>query len=181
MEHTNLQVATLAGGCFWCLEAVFERVRGVEEVEPGYTGGALPDPSYEAVCSGRTGHAEAVRIRFDAGQISYRDLLEVFFAIHDPTTPNRQGNDVGTQYRSAIFYHSDAQRAEAEAMIADLNARRVWPEPAVTELRAAPVFYPAEAYHRHYYATHPEQGYCQFVIAPKLAKFRDYFSARAKT
>lgn len=175
-----MQVATLAGGCFWCLEAVFEQLRGVQEVEPGYTGGALADPGYDEVCSGRTGHAEAVRIRFDEREISYRELLEVFFLVHDPTTLNRQGNDVGTQYRSAIFYHSDAQRRDAEAMIVDLNNKHVWPGSIVTELRAAPIFYPAEAYHRHYYARHPEQGYCQFVIAPKLAKFHEHFANRAK-
>ncbi len=176
----NVQIATLAGGCFWCLEAVFEQMRGVREAEPGYTGGATADPGYEEVCSGRTGHAEAVRICFDSEQVSYRQLLEVFFAIHDPTTLNRQGNDIGTQYRSAIYYHSEAQREEAAAMVADLNARQVWSAPIVTELRPASVFYPAEAYHRHYYASHPEQGYCQFVIAPKLAKFREHFPAQTK-
>ncbi len=180
MSGTHMQVATLAGGCFWCLEAVFEQVPGVLEVEPGYTGGMTADPDYEEVCRGRTGHAEAVRIRFDGDQVSFRELLEVFFVIHDPTTLNRQGNDVGTQYRSAIFYHSQAQRQEAAAMISDLNVCHVWPAPIVTELRPAPVFYPAEAYHRHYYANHPEQGYCQFVIAPKLAKFREHFLARMK-
>ncbi len=180
MEDSHVQVATLAGGCFWCLEAVFEQVRGVQEVESGYTGGALADPDYESVCSGRTGHAEAVRIRFDEREISYRELLEMFFSIHDPTTLNRQGNDIGTQYRSAIFYHSDAQRADAEAIIADLNDRNVWSKPIVTELRAAPIFYPAETYHKRYFARHPEQGYCRFVIAPKLAKFREHFPARAK-
>ncbi len=180
MGASDTEVATLAGGCFWCLEAVFELVRGVRQVESGYTGGTLPSPSYEQVCGGRTGHAEAVRIHFDAAEVSYRDLLEVFFAIHDPTTTNRQGSDVGPQYRSAIFYHSDSQRAEAETIIAELTRQGIWPAPIVTELRAAPAFYPVEEYHRHYFATHPEQGYCQFVIAPKLAKFRAHLAAKAK-
>jgi peptide-methionine (S)-S-oxide reductase len=174
------QIATLAGGCFWCLEAVFEQVRGIEQVVSGYTGGNQPNPTYEAVCSGRTGHAEAVQITYDPAAISFTDLLEVFFSIHDPTTLNRQGNDVGTQYRSAIFYHSESQHSEAQAMIASLDAKHLWPAPIVTELVAAPVFYPAEGYHQHYYARNPNQAYCQFVIAPKLAKFGRLFAARQK-
>ena len=178
MEQTEQQVATLAGGCFWCLEAVFEQVPGVMSVVSGYIGGTLVDPDYEAVCSGQTGHAEAVRIEFDANRISFAGLLEIFFSIHNPTTLNRQGNDIGTQYRSAIFCHDDQQCTEAEAMIASLDARHIWPAPIVTEVLAAGVFYPAEDYHQHYYAQHPEQGYCQFIIAPKLEKFRELFSGR---
>ncbi len=179
-DSDGKQTATLAGGCFWCLEAVFEQMQGVVRVESGYTGGTLDNPSYEAVCSGQTGHAEAVRITFDAGQVSFGDLLAVFFSIHDPTTLNRQGNDVVTQYRSAIFFHSEPQRAEAEAIIAELNAKRLWPAPIVTELIPATVFYPAEAYHHHYFARNPAQAYCRLVVAPKLAKFREYFPYRAK-
>jgi len=178
MERTEQQVATLAGGCFWCLEAVFEQVPGVLGVVSGYIGGTLAKPDYEAVCGGETGHAEAVRIEFDPGRISFGQLLEIFFSIHDPTTLNRQGNDVGTQYRSAIFYHNEGQRIEAEALIASLDAQHIWPEPVVTEVIPAVEFYPAEDYHQHYYAQHPEQGYCQFVIAPKLEKFRKLFSGK---
>jgi peptide-methionine (S)-S-oxide reductase len=178
MEQAEQQMATLAGGCFWCLEAVFEQVPGVTRVMSGYTGGALAAPNYEAVCGGRTGHAEAVRIEFDPHRISFRQLLEIFFSIHDPTTLNRQGNDVGSQYRSAIFWHDDQQCAEASAMIASLDAQHIWPAPIVTEVLAAGVFYPAEDHHQHYYAQHSEQGYCQFVIAPKLEKFRELFSGR---
>lgn len=180
VDAHKLHIATLAGGCFWCLEAVFEQLRGVERVVSGYIGGAVPNPGYEAVCSGQTGHAEAVQIHFDAQQISFRELLEVFFSIHNPTTLNRQGNDVGTQYRSAIFYHTDEQRAEALAMIAELNEQRLWPAPLVTEVVAAPAFYPAEDYHQHYFARHPEQGYCQIVVGPKLAKFREHFAGKLK-
>ena len=176
MTAGELQTATLAGGCFWCLEAVFEQVPGVRRVVSGYTGGGLPAPDYEAVCSGRTGHAEAVRIEFEPRQTSFRQLLGVFFSIHDPTTPDRQGNDVGTQYRSAIFCHGEQQRAEAEAMIAELDAAGIWPLPIVTEVLPAPAFYPAEDYHQHYFARNPQQGYCRFVIAPKLAKYRELFS-----
>lgn len=176
MENREPQIATFAGGCFWCLEAVFEQVRGVESVVSGYTGGELPNPDYRAVCGGKTGHAEVVQITFDAAQVSYEELLAIFFSIHDPTTLNRQGNDVGTQYRSAIFYHGEGQRKQAEATIAGLGEKRIWPAPIVTELAAAPVFYPAEAHHQHYFAKHPEQGYCQIVIAPKLVKFHKYFS-----
>ncbi len=175
-----LQRATLAGGCFWCLEAVFRELKGVGRVASGYMGGHLADPSYEAVCGGSTGHAEAVQVDFDPAQISYADLLEVFFAIHDPTTLNRQGNDRGTQYRSAIFYHDSAQKQAAEAMIAHLAAQQMWAAPIVTKVVPATAFYPAEAYHDNYYANHPFQPYCQFVVAPKLAKARKVFAARLK-
>ncbi len=176
--ESRLETATLAGGCFWCLEAAYETVRGIVDVVPGYTGGHVTNPTYQQVCTGTTGHAEAVQIRFDPAVVSYRDLLEIFFAIHDPTTPNRQGADIGPQYRSAIFYHSPAQRAEAEQLIRELEQARVFAAPIVTELVPATVFYPAEAYHRHYYRRHPEQPYCQVVIAPKLAKLRQRFADR---
>jgi peptide-methionine (S)-S-oxide reductase len=169
------QTVTLAGGCFWCLEAVFEQMSGVTSVVSGYAGGDLVNPSYEAVCSGHTGHAEVVQISFNPELISFTDLLRVFFTIHDPTTLNRQGNDIGTQYRSAIFYQSEVQRQEAQTIISEINQNKIWPTPLVTEVVAATDFYPAEAYHRHYFANHPEQGYCQFVIAPKVDKFRKIF------
>jgi len=165
-------VATFGGGCFWCLEAAFSEIAGVERVESGFAGGDVPDPSYKEVCAGTTGHAEVVQITFDPSIVSYRDLLHVFFGIHDPTTLNRQGGDVGTQYRSAIFYHGAAQRADAEAVIAELKAEGVWDDPIVTELVAFEQFYPAEEYHRVYYRRNPEQAYCRAVIAPKVAKLR---------
>jgi peptide-methionine (S)-S-oxide reductase len=174
------EVAILAGGCFWCLEAVFEEVEGVEKVESGYIGGTVPDPSYQAVCTGLTGHAEAVRVTFDPQTIGYADLLGIFFATHDPTTPNRQGNDVGTQYRSAIFATSDAQRATAERTIAELEQQRIFPAPIVTEVVDAGPFYRAEAYHDQYYRNNPNQGYCRVIIDPKVAKFRKQFSNRLK-
>lgn len=180
MENKDSQVATFAGGCFWCLEAVFEQVRGVGRVVSGYTGGESPHPDYEAVCSGETGHAEAVQIAFDAAQVSYEELLAIFFSIHDPTTRNRQGNDIGSQYRTAIFYHNDAQRREAEKMIAGLDEMHIWPAPIVTEVATAQVFYPAEEYHQHFFAAHPEHGYCQITIAPKLIKFQKYFTRLVK-
>ena len=170
------ETATLGGGCFWCLDAVFRQLRGVESVVSGYSGGPQPNPSYEAVCTGRTGHAEVVRVVFDPAVLSYRELLQVFFAIHDPTTLNRQGADVGTQYRSVIFHHSPEQQAAAEETIAALAGE--YDAPIVTELEAAPPFFPAEDYHQDYYALHPRQGYCQAVIAPKVAKFRRYFADR---
>lgn len=173
----DMQIATLAGGCFWCLEAAFEPLRGVEKIVSGYMGGQLENPHYEAICTGQTGHAEVVQIHFDAAQISFGELLAVFFSIHDPTTLNRQGNDVGTQYRSAIFYHGEAQREEAAAMLAELSAQQIWSAPIVTELCPAPIFYAAEDYHQGYYAQHPGQGYCQFVVAPKVAKVREVFAA----
>lgn len=180
MAVTKLEYATLGGGCFWCLEAVFEQMRGVESVVSGYCGGASSHPTYRQVCEGETGHAEVVRVEFDPAQISYRDVLEVFFAIHDPTTLNRQGNDAGTQYRSVIFYHSPEQQAIAESLIVELDSATLWPAPIVTEVLPAPQFYPAEDYHQHYFAENPDLGYCQFVVSPKLAKFRANFSDRLK-
>ena len=177
---SDKQIATLAGGCFWCLEAVFEQMRGVERVVSGYVAGEKPNPTYEAVCTGNTGHAEAVQITFDPEQVGYDELLAVFFTIHDPTSLNRQGNDQGTQYRSAIYYHSEDQRAEATELMAELRRQHIFTAPLVTELVAAPTFYPAEDYHQHYYANHPAQGYCQFVVAPKLAKFKEHFAAKMK-
>ena len=171
------QIATLAGGCFWCLEAVFEQMHGVESVVSGYIGGQVINPSYEAVCSGQTGHAEAVQIVFDSQLVSFVELLRVFFTIHDSTTLNRQGNDIGTQYRSAIFYHSEAQRNEAQTLIAGLKRNQISSAPPVTEVVAAATFYPAEDGHQHYFANHPEQGYCQFVITPKIEKYRKYLLA----
>jgi peptide-methionine (S)-S-oxide reductase len=175
------QVATLAGGCFWCLEAVFDQVQGVEAVESGYIGGDHDRPTYEAVCGGQTGHAEAVRVTFDQDVISYQELLEIFFVIHDPTTLNRQGNDVGTQYRSAIFYHSQEQKKTAESLIAAFTQAHLYPAPIVTQLLPATTWYEAEAYHQEYFARNPLQGYCQFVVGPKVAKFRKQFAARLKT
>ena len=173
-------LATLAGGCFWCLEAVFAELDGVLAVQSGYTGGEVESPGYQAVCSGSTGHAEAVRIEFDPERIDYRTLLDVFFAIHDPTTLNRQGYDIGSQYRSAIFCHDVAQRREAEAAIAELEASGSLTDPVVTAIEAAGPFWPAESEHDAYYAHHPAQPYCQAIIAPKLAKLRQHFTARLK-
>ena len=172
------EIATLGGGCFWCLEAVYREMEGVLRVESGYMGGHVQDPTYEQVCSGRTGHAEVVQLTFDAGLISYRDVLEVFFAIHDPTTRDRQGNDVGTQYRSAIFYHDDAQRAEAEKIIGELASS--YPGPIITQVVSAAAFYKAEDYHQEYFSNHPQQPYCAFVVAPKVKKFREKFAARMR-
>ena len=174
------EIATLAGGCFWCLEAVYDRMKGVESVESGYIGGKHPNPSYEAVCTGRTGHAEAVQITFDPKVVSYRELLEVFFAIHDPTTLNRQGHDVGTQYRSAIFYHSPDQKAVAEDVIAAFTKEKVFDDPIVTEVVPAATFYIAEDYHQEYFARNPTQGYCVAVVNPKVAKFRKLFAEKLK-
>lgn len=172
---TNLQSATLAGGCFWCLEAVYDDVRGVSSVESGYSNGHVVNPSYQDVCSGTTGHAEVVRIHFDPSVISYRDLLNMFFTIHDPTTLNRQGMDVGTQYRSAIFYHSVEQKTIAEQTIRELNAQRLWSSPIVTEVTAVNNYFPAEQYHQEYFVRNPSQAYCQAVVAPKVAKFRKHY------
>lgn len=179
MDGKVQQVATLAGGCFWCLEAVYGEVRGVERVVSGYTGGSVPNPDYESVCRGDTGHAEAVQITFDPSQVSFEELLALFFSIHDPTSLNRQGNDVGTQYRSAVFVHDAGQRREVEKMIAGLNDMHIWQRPIITEVTDAQTFYPAEEYHQRFYEKHPEQGYCQAIIAPKLAKLRSYFSRMA--
>ena len=164
--------ATFAGGCFWCLEAIFQPLRGVERVVSGYIGGRVPKPSYEAVCTGLTGHAEAVEIHFDPKVISYRELLELFFAFHDPTTLNRQGPDEGTQYRSAIFYHSPEQQAEAERIVRELGGEDVYSAPIVTQILPAPEFYPAEAYHQEYYRNNPDKAYCRAMITPKVAKLR---------
>jgi peptide-methionine (S)-S-oxide reductase len=174
------EMATLAGGCFWCLEAVYDRMKGVESVESGYIGGKAPNPTYEAICTGRTGHAEAVQITFDPKVVSYRELLEVFFVIHDPTTLNRQGHDVGTQYRSAIFYLSPDQKAVAEDVIAALTKEKVFDDPIVTEVVPAATFYVAEDYHQEYFARNPTQGYCVAVVNPKVAKFRKLFAEKLK-
>ena len=174
------QTAVLGGGCFWCLEAVFDRLRGVQAVESGYAGGHRADPSYAEVCSGDTGHAEVVRISFDPQTVSFRDLLKVFFAIHDPTTKDRQGSDIGTQYRSVIFCQSPEQRADAQAVIAELERAKLWDDPIVTEVADTATFYPAEGYHQRYFARNANQPYCQFVVAPKVAKFRKEFVDRLK-
>lgn len=174
------EVATLAGGCFWCLEAVFDQLEGVEDVVSGYAGGHVPNPTYKHVCTGETGHAEVIQITFDPQVVSYRDLLKVFFAIHDPTTLNRQGGDVGTQYRSAILYHTPRQKAEAEAVIARLDAAKLWSGAIVTEVAPASVFYRAEAYHQEYFERNSRQPYCQFVVAPKVRKFRRLFLEKLK-
>ncbi len=174
------EVATLGGGCFWCLEAVFDNLQGVESVESGYTGGKVTNPTYEQVCGGDTGHAEVVRVTFDPRTISLREILEVFFEIHDPTTLNRQGNDAGTQYRSAIFYHTPEQKAAAEQVIAALTAGNIFGDPIVTEVAPAQVFYVAEDYHQEYFANNGYQPYCRAVVAPKVAKFRKTFAQRVK-
>lgn len=175
-----MEIATLGGGCFWCLEAVYERVTGVQEVRSGYAGGEVPNPSYQAVCSGTTGHAEVVQVAFDSAQISFREVLEIFFAIHDPTTPNRQGNDVGTQYRSVVFYQTEEQRETVLAVVAGLDEEGVWDAPIVTEVAPLDVFYPAEEYHQEYFRRNPGQPYCQVVVAPKVAKFRQRFAHRLR-
>src|SRR5574340_475272 len=172
------EIATLGGGCFWCLDAVYRRMRGVISVESGYMGGSVPNPSYEAVCTGRTGHIEVVRVAFDAGVLSYREILEVFFGIHDPTTRDRQGNDVGEQYRSVIFYHSEAQRETAEQVIRELQP--AFSEPIVTEVRAAEPFYSAGQYHQDYFERNPNAGYCAYVVAPKVRKFCEKFADKLK-
>jgi peptide-methionine (S)-S-oxide reductase len=173
--NTNLQTATLAGGCFWCLEAVYDEIKGVYSVESGYAGGQMDNPTYREVCNGNTEHAEVVQVHFDPNVVSYRDLLNVFFAIHDPTTLNRQGADVGTQYRSAIFYHDDEQKNIAEELIRDLNSQQIWDRPIVTEVAKLDKFYMAEDYHQEYFARNPYQPYCQAVVAPKVSKFRKHF------
>jgi peptide-methionine (S)-S-oxide reductase len=176
----NLETAVFGGGCFWCLEAVFQRLPGVKSVESGYMGGRVENPTYKQVCTGTTGHAEVVRVTFDPSQISYRDLLAVFFAIHDPTTLDRQGNDVGTQYRSAIFYSSDEQRREAEKAIAELTAAGEFSAPVVTAIGPAAAFFVAEDYHQNYFNENSQQPYCRFIIAPKLEKFRKAFAEKLK-
>lgn len=181
MESNGYEIATLAGGCFWCLEAVYEQLKGVEKVESGYAGGSAPNPTYEQVCTGATGHAEVVQITFNPQIISYRELLEVFFTIHDPTQLNRQGADIGTQYRSAIFYHDEKQREIAEGVIAEMTAEKIWDAPVVTEVVPFAEFYKAENYHQGYYRNNPYQGYCMAVVAPKVSKFRKKFLERLKS
>ncbi|HYG09783.1 MAG TPA: peptide-methionine (S)-S-oxide reductase MsrA [Pyrinomonadaceae bacterium] len=176
----NEEIATLAGGCFWCLEAVFADLRGVARVVSGYSGGHVENPTYRAVCDGTTGHAEVVQVTFDPQAVSYRELLEVFFTIHDPTTLNRQGGDVGTQYRSAIFYHSPEQQQTAAEVMAELDAARVWDAPIVTEVAPFEIFYPAEDYHQEYYQNNANQPYCRAVIAPKVSKFRQKYLEKLK-
>jgi peptide-methionine (S)-S-oxide reductase len=180
-EVNGTEVATLAGGCFWCLEAVYEQLRGVEKVVSGYTGGHVHNPSYREVTTGTTGHAEAMQITYDPGEVTYRDLLEVFFTIHDPTTLNRQGADVGSQYRSAIFYHDQRQKEIAEDVIREVEREGVWDAPIVTEVTPLDEFYVAEDYHQEYYRHNPYQPYCQVVIRPKVAKFRQKYVARLRT
>ena len=177
---SRFEVATLAGGCFWCLEAIYDELKGVEDVVSGYAGGSVENPSYQAVCTGATGHAEVVQVTFDPQVVSFKELLEVFFTIHDPTTLNRQGADVGTQYRSAIFYHSPEQKAATGQVIAEISAAGIWPDPIVTEVVPLEAFYPAEDYHQEYFRKNPYQGYCRAVVAPKVAKFRAKFIERLK-
>lgn len=174
------EFATLAGGCFWCLEAVFADLRGVARVVSGYAGGDVPNPTYKAVCSGTTGHAEVVQVTYDPQVVSFEELLEVFFTIHDPTTLNRQGGDIGTQYRSAIFYHSPEQKEIAERMISEFDAQHIWDAPIVTEVVPLAVFYPAEDYHQEYYRNNQNQPYCRAVIAPKVSKFRQKYLEKLK-
>jgi peptide-methionine (S)-S-oxide reductase len=177
---TQVEIATLGGGCFWCLEAVFEQLRGVDKVESGYAGGAVPGPSYKDVCTGSTGHAEVVQVRFDPNTVSFREILDVFFGTHDPTTLNRQGADVGTQYRSVIFYHTPEQKQLAERRIAELNEARIWGAPIVTQVVPFETFYRAEDYHQQYFRNNPRQPYCQGVVSPKVAKFRKQFAGNLK-
>lgn len=179
-EKADREVATLAGGCFWCIEAVFSLIQGVEKVEPGYTGGNQPNPTYEQVCTGTTGHAEAAQITFNPSEISYKEILQIFFSTHDPTTLNRQGADVGTQYRSAIFYHNELQKATAEKLIDKLNKEGIFEKPIVTTVEPLKMFYKAEDFHKDYYKKHPKEPYCQVVIAPKMAKLRQKFFEKLK-
>ena len=179
-ERVSLEVATLAGGCFWCIEAVFREVEGVDEVTSGYTGGTTANPTYEEVCTGMTGHAEVVQVRFNPSRVSYLEILEVFFSVHDPTTLNRQGADVGTQYRSAIFYRDEQQKAVAEELVLEINEAGVWKKPIVTRIVPLDNFYPAEDYHGEYFLRHPEQAYCRMVISPKVNKFRKQWAEKLK-
>jgi peptide-methionine (S)-S-oxide reductase len=179
-ENKTVEVATLAGGCFWCTEAAFSIIKGIERIEPGYTGGTVPDPSYEEVSTGTTGHAEAAQIFFDPKVISYREILEIFFTMHDPTTLNRQGADVGTQYRSAIFYNTPEQKATSEKLIEELTKEEIWDKKIVTKIEPLKVFYKAETYHKDYYKKHPKEPYCQAVIAPKIAKLQAHFIDKIK-
>ena len=179
-EKNGLEVATLAAGCFWCTEAAYSIIRGVERIEPGYTGGTVPNPTYEEVSTGMTGHAEAAQISFDPKVINYREILEIFFTIHDPTSLNKQGADVGTQYRSAIFYQNEEQKATAEKLIDELNKEGIWNNPIVTTVEPLKEFYMAETYHKDYYKKHPKEPYCQVVIAPKIAKLQHRFVDKIK-
>ncbi|MGB2854040.1 MAG: peptide-methionine (S)-S-oxide reductase MsrA [Dehalococcoidia bacterium] len=179
-QAVSLEVATLAGGCFWCIEAVFREVDGVENVISGYTGGTTVKPTYDQVCTGETGHAEAVQVNFNPSKISYREILEIFFSVHDPTTLNRQGADVGTQYRSAVFCHNYQQQIVAEELIGEFNKAHLWKKPIVTQITPLDTFYPAEDYHREYFSRYPEQAYCQMVISPKVSKFRKHWTKRLK-
>jgi len=180
MSEARTEVATLAGGCFWCIEAVFKEIEGVMEAMPGYAGGTTTNPSYEQVSTGKTGHAETVQVTFDPAKISYRDILNIFFTVHDPTTLNRQGADVGTQYRSAIFWHDEGQRQTAEEVVAEIAKDHIWKKPIVTQILPLEKFYPAEEYHRDYFSKHPEQAYCQIVIAPKIDKLQKKWANRLK-
>lgn len=180
MENKNLETATLAAGCFWCVEAVFDDLKGVEDVVSGYSGGHTENPTYREVCSETTGHAEVIQIKFDPQVISYKEILQVFFSVHDPTTLNRQGNDVGSSYRSAIFYHDEEQKRIAEEVIREVTEEGVYDDPIVTEVKAFDKFYPAEDYHQEYFANNPNQPYCAAVVAPKVAKFRQKFVTRLK-
>ncbi len=180
-EVEEYETATLGGGCFWCLEAVFDDLEGVSSVESGYSGGSMENPTYQQVCGGKTGHAEVVRVTFNPTKISYWEILEVYFSIHDPTTLNRQGADVGTQYRSVIFYHDSTQKETAEAVIREIEAMQIWDDPIVTQLAPLQAFFEAEAYHQEYFKHNPYQGYCQVVVAPKVAKFRKKFAGKLKS
>lgn len=175
-----MEQATLGGGCFWCLEAVFEPLRGIRKIVPGYAGGHVPDPTYRQVCTGRTGHAEVVQIDFDPSEISYRDVLNIFFTMHDPTTPDRQGGDVGPQYRSIILHHDEAQATAAQSVLAEFDGKGIWHNPIVTEIEPLDTFYPAEEEHHAYYRDNTRQPYCRIVIAPKVAKLRKEYAARLK-
>lgn len=176
-----MEAATLAAGCFWCVEAIFDDLKGVEDVVSGYSGGHTENPTYKEVCSETTGHAEVIQITFDPSQLSFKELLQVFFTVHDPTTLNRQGGDVGTSYRSAVFYHSDEQRRVADEVIAEINAEGIFDNPIVTEVTAFDKFWPAEGYHQEYFANNPNRPYCAAVVAPKVAKFRQKFLSRLKS
>ena len=175
------ETATLGGGCFWCLEAVYLEMKGVVSVESGYMGGHVDNPTYQQVCTGKTGHAEVVQVKFDPALATYRDILGVFFTIHDPTTLDRQGNDAGPQYRSVIFYHDETQRTTAESLIHELETAKTWRDPIVTQVRAAETFYPAEGYHREYFLNNPQQPYCAYIVAPKVRKFREKFADKMRT
>ena len=179
-DEVSLEVATLAGGCFWCIEAVFREVDGIENVVSGYTGGTTANPTYQQVCTGKTGHVEAAQVSFNTSKISYREILEIFFSIHDPTTLNKQGADMGTQYRSVIFYHNNHQKTVAEEVITELDKSHQWQKPIVTQIVPLDKFYPAEDYHQEYLSRHPEQAYCQIVVSPKVNKFRKQWAKRLK-